>query len=372
MASEMLYPVMPIYLKYAGYSVIFIGLLEGFAEALAGLSKSYFGRWSDLSGRRLPFVRAGYLLSAISKPMLAIFIYPFWIFLSRTIDRIGKGLRTGPRDAMLSDQSLPKTKGRIFGFHRSLDTFGAVIGPALALLFLYYHPNQFKTLFLIAFIPGIIAVLLTFFLKDKTKDVIILKKRKVSLFAFVQYWKVSPLLYRKLVIGLLIFALFNSSDIFLLLKMKENGLSDTAVIGVYIFYNLVYALMSYPAGKLADKIGLKNVFIFGLFIFTIVYIGFAFNNSFYIFILLFVLYGFYAAATESIAKAWISNIVDKNDTATAIGTYSGFQSICTFLASLLCGVLWAWKGATFAFLLTASSSLFVIIFMIIVMKKSNN
>ncbi|TBR06647.1 MAG: MFS transporter, partial [Rugosibacter sp.] len=153
-ASEMLYPVMPIYLKSIGFSIVLIGVLEGFAEATAGLSKGYFGKLSDNMGRRLPFVRWGYFLSAISKPMMAIFTFPFWIFSARTIDRLGKGIRTGARDAMLSDEATTQTKGTIFGFHRSLDTLGAVIGPLSALVLLYFYPGHYKTLFFIAFIPG--------------------------------------------------------------------------------------------------------------------------------------------------------------------------------------------------------------------------
>jgi MFS family permease len=165
------------------------------------------------------------------------------------------------------------------------------------------------------------------------------------------------------VTGLLLFALFNSSDVFLLLKMKESGLSDTAVIGVYIFYNLVFALLAYPIGILADKLGLKRIFIAGLFVFSLVYIGFAFNNNLVVFLVLFFLYGVYAAATEGISKAWISNITDKSETATAIGTYSGFQSICALIASSLCGLLWYNFGAMFTFLVTASVTIVVIIYL---------
>jgi hypothetical protein len=132
-ASEMLYPIMPLYLKTIGFSIVLIGILEGVAEATAGLSKGYFGKLSDISGKRVPFVQIGYAFSAISKPMMAVFIYPLWIFFARTIDRFGKGIRTGARDAILSDEATPQTKGKVFGFHRSMDTFGAVLGPALAL-----------------------------------------------------------------------------------------------------------------------------------------------------------------------------------------------------------------------------------------------
>ena len=142
-ASEMLYPIMPIYLKTIGFSIVLIGVLEGFAEALAGLSKGYFGQLSDNSGKRVPFVQLGYALSTISKPMMAVFTFPLWIFFARAIDRFGKGIRTGARDAILSDEATPKTKGKIFGFHRSMDTIGAVIGPTLALVYLYFYPQDF-------------------------------------------------------------------------------------------------------------------------------------------------------------------------------------------------------------------------------------
>ena len=141
-ASEMLYPIMPIYLKSIGFSIVLIGILEGVAEATAGLSKGYFGKLSDISGRRVPFVQLGYTLSTISKPMMAMFTYPLWIFFARTIDRFGKGIRTGARDALLSDEATPETKGKVFGFHRSMDTIGAVIGPLFALLFLYFYPQD--------------------------------------------------------------------------------------------------------------------------------------------------------------------------------------------------------------------------------------
>lgn len=366
LASEMLYPVLPLYLKHIGYTALFIGVLEGIAEAVAGLSKSYFGKLSDVSGKRLPFVKLGYTLSAISKPMLAIFIYPWWIFLSRTLDRLGKGVRTGARDAMLSDECTRENRGRVFGFHRGMDTLGAVFGPAIALVYLYFFPDSYEMLFLLAFAPGLLAVAATWLIKEKRKSIPVettVTLKKVSLFTFVGYWKTSPAHYRKLVIGLLGFALFNSSDVFLLLKMKESGLNDAAVIGVYIFYNLIYALLAYPIGILADRLGLKRIFIFGLLIFCLVYVGFALSDNLMIFIMLFFLYGMYAAATEGVSKAWISNIVDSSQTATAIGTYSGFQSICAFLASSLCGLLWYNFGPMVTFLTTAGVTLAVAIYL---------
>jgi MFS family permease len=338
MASEMLYPVMPVYLKSIGYSVLVIGILEGFAEAVAGLGKSYFGRLSDASGKRLPFVRLGYMFSAISKPMLALSTQLWWIFSARFLDRAGKGLRTAPRDALLSDETTPDKKATVFGFHRMMDTFGAVLGPVIALLYLYFYPGQYKTLFLIAFIPGVAAVLFTFLVKEKKTNHI--PKTAIPFHQTFAYWNLAPSSFRKLVIGLLLFALFNSSDVFLLLKMKDAGLQDTYIIGVYIFYNLVFALFAFPVGKLADKFGMKKIFLTGLIFFCITYFGFAFNHSIIIFLILFFCYGIYAAATEGIAKAWISNIVPKSETASAIGLFTGLQSIAALCASTVAGLLW--------------------------------
>ncbi|HEX4886481.1 MAG TPA: MFS transporter [Luteibaculaceae bacterium] len=369
-ASEMLYPIMPIYLKSIGFSVVWIGVLEGLAEATAGLSKGYFGKRSDISGRRAPFVQIGYALSTLSKPLMAVFTYPLWIFLARTLDRLGKGIRTGARDAMLSDESTPQTKGKVFGFHRSMDTLGAVLGPALALVYLAFYPQDYQTLFLLAFIPGLLAVLLSFYLKDnkiQPQDGFV----KQPFFSFLHYWKTSPQNYRKLVIGLLVFALFNSSDLFLLLKAKQSGLSDTEVIGVYIFYNLVYAVFAFPFGIIADKVGLKTIFMCGLALFAAVYFGMAFNTQGAYFFGLFFLYGLYASATEGISKAWISNITDPKDTATAIGTFSGLQSICTLLSSSIAGLLWFQFGATLAFIITAAVTVLVVGYFIFIPKPGS-
>lgn len=363
MASEMLYPIMPIYLKSIGFSILLIGVLEGLVEAVAGLSKGYFGQLSDSKAKRAPFVQLGYSLSAISKPMMAFFVYPLWIFFVRTTDRLGKGIRTGARDAMLSAETTKANKGKVFGFHRSMDTFGAVLGPALALGYLYFYPEDYINLFYIAFIPGVLAVIASFLLKDKKVE-ISSEKKKISFFSFINYWKQSPAEYRKVVIGLLFFALFNSSDVFLLLKAKEAGLDDTWVIGIYIFYNLIYALTAYPLGSFADKIGLKKMFIFGLIIFSLVYFGMGLTTNLYAIIALFFGYGIYAAATEGISKAWTTNISKDENTATAVGTYTAFQSIIAMAASVMAGLVWFYFGASVTFIVTAIATVLVILYFV--------
>ena len=379
-ASEMLYPIIPVYLKEIGFSVLWIGILEGFVNFTAGISKGYFGKLSDEKGLRLPFVKLGYFLSAISKPLIGFFVAKFWIFFVRTLDRLGKGVRVAAKDALLSQEATKETKATVFGFNRSLDTAGATIGPAIALVFLLFYPGQFKTLFYIAFIPGIISVLIIFLLKEKKQPVSTMEKG--NFFSFFKYWKISTPEYKKLVIGLLLFALFNSSDIFLLLKTKEaigdrtinilgaTFTSDTITIGAYVFYNLVFALGCYPLGILADKIGFKNIFIAGLILFAGVYAGFAFDPSIAVIFALFFVYGLYAAATDGVTKAWITNIAHDKNTATAVGFYTSCQSICTLLASSVAGFLWDGFGSFYTFLITSLIAVFVMFYFLLRFKKN--
>ena len=349
MASDMLYPVLPSYLSSIGFSVAVIGLLEGIAEAAAGVSKGYFGHLSDISGKRLPFVRMGYALSAISKPLMALFSSVIWIFSARTLDRLGKGMRSGARDAMLADESKHSERGTVFGFHRSMDTVGAALGPFLALIWLYFRPGDYIPLFFIAFVPGVVSVILLFIMKEKHTVV----KENGPRVKFFEGLKSAPSEYKWLLLGLAAFALLNSSDIFLLLRARQAGFSDSEVVGLYIFYNLVFALFAYPLGKLSDKIGLKRIFIAGLLVFVLVYGLMSMGLQNWLFYPIFLLYGMYAAATEGLAKAWISKVCAPGQKATAIGTYAGIQSVCALVASSWAGLLWQWKGFETMFASTA-------------------
>ena len=360
-ASEMLYPIMPVFLRSIGFTIAWIGILEGVAEATAGLSKGYFGNLSDRMGRRLPFIQFGYILSAISKPLMVVFVHPLWIFFVRTTDRLAKGVRTSARDAILSDESTRETKGKVFGFHRSMDTVGACIGPVLALFFLWFRPGDYKMLFIIAFLPGIIAVLLTLFIKEKHQEV----KTTIGkgFFAYLEYWKRAPREYKLLVVGLLFFALMNSSDAFLLLALKQVGYSDAHMIGFYIFYNLSFALLAFPAGILADRIGLRSMIVIGLVIFAIVYSLMGFVHGLIGFGILFLFYGFYAAATDGVSKAWISNVAEKSEIATAIGFYSSMLSISTLISSSMAGLLWAVYGMKAMFLISGIGAMMAAIYL---------
>ncbi|HSB93220.1 MAG TPA: MFS transporter [Flavitalea sp.] len=367
MASEMLYPVVPVYLKEIGFSVLLIGVLEGLAEVTVGISKGYFGKLSDHRGERVPFIRFGYLLSAVSKPMMAAFTYPLWIFFARVTDRLGKGLRTAARDALLSAETTREHKARVFGFHRSWDTVGAIVGPVMALAWLNAHPGNYKPLFFYAFIPGIVAVAIISFIREKTQPMLV--ERKGGFFSFFGYWKEAVPDYRKLLTALTVFAIANSSDVFLMIRARELTGSDAVTISGYILYNIVFALMSLPIGYLADRIGMKKVFIAGLILFSIVYAGFAFGDSTAMVYVLFGIYGIYAASTEGIAKAWISNMADQKKTATALGLFNSVQSLATFLASTIAGLLWMAVGSRSMFLFSSILATMVGISLIFFMKS---
>ena len=362
LASEMLYPIMPVYLQSIGFSVLLIGILEGIAEGIAGLSKGYFGKLSDTIGQRRPFIQIGYSISALSKPMLALFSSVYWIFICRSMDRVGKGIRTAPRDAMLSAESTPQNKGKVFGFHRGMDTLGAVLGPAFALLILYFYPSQYKLIFLIAFIPGALAIISGFFIHEKQSA----EKPKAypSFLSFFNYLKNSRPDYKNALIPILLFALINSSDMFLLLKAKQSGASDLNVIVLYIIYNLIYVLLSFPMGALADKIGIKTTYAIGLLLFSLTYIGLGFCNQLSQMVIIFVIYGAFAAMNDGLAKAWISNTIPKEEAGTALGTMTAFQSICTMLSSAIACFIWIKWGSEVLFFLIGGTAIIITLIII--------
>jgi MFS family permease len=253
MASEMLYPITPIFLSSVlGASMAMVGLIEGTAEVTAGLLKGYFGILSDKIKKRALFVRIGYSISALSKPLPGIFPAVSIVLASRVADRIGKGVRTAPRDALLASYS-EKNTGAIFGFHRAMDTVGAVIGPLSAILLLNIFNNDYKLIFILAFIPSLAAIAFTFLIKEK----VISGKTSEKFFA-VSFWNRSPKQYKILAVLTTIFSLVNSSDVFLILKSKEISNSDSLAILGYVFYNFIYAGSSYPIGLISDKVGKKK------------------------------------------------------------------------------------------------------------------
>jgi len=359
-ASEMLYPVTPIFLTAVlGSSMALVGVIEGIAEFIAALLKGYFGNLSDKVGKRSIFVTIGYGLSAISKPLPGIFQNIPIVFATRVTDRIGKGIRTAPRDALLGSYS-DGNSGAVFGFHRAMDTLGAAIGPVIALILLNIFPENYQLIFIVAFVPSIIAVALTLMVKDRvvsTKDRI--KKN------YFEFLKSSPKSYKKILLLLAVFSLVNSSDVFLILKSRDISESSTLAIFGYIFYNIVYAASSYPMGSLSDKLGKRNIFTVGLVLFSLVYFGFAFIPDIYLLWVLFALYGIYAASTEGISKAWISDIIPDERRGTAIGLATLITGICVMIGSFATGFLWDKFGSQVPFLISAIVSLIIALFVIV-------
>jgi MFS family permease len=366
-SSEMLYPIMPLFLKEIGFGVLAIGILEGLADAVAGLGKGYFGNLSDKIHRHNIFVQTGYFLSSIAKPLMGLFPNIGVVFSARTLDRFGKGMRTAPRDALLISESNPANRGKIFGFHRGMDTLGAAIGPFISLLILAFVTKNYTTLFLLAFIPGIIGFFITLQLpKEKPRVSTAKQVFSIDFKGFYEFWKSSSPVYKKLVIGFIFFALFNSSDLFLLLRAKDFGLTDTAIIGAYILYNIIYAGMSYPIGFWADRIGLKKVYIFGLLLFSIIYFIFGTGITAVMVWILLGGYGVFAAMNESITKALLSLHIPAGQKGTGMGLYLTFSTFAFMIASPLTGLLWQFIDAQVAFSIIGAASIICAVYMMMI------
>ncbi len=335
-ASEMLYPVMPIFItQVLGAPVFVIGIIEGVAEGSSSIFKTLFGYWSDRVGKRKPFVIGGYLASAVAKIIIAMsYIWPL-VFLGRFVDRFGKGLRTAARDALLLDATTENDKGLIFGVHRSMDTLGAVLGPSIALVLLWAYKNNIRLILLLAIVPAFLS-LLFFFKVREAKTRVETTKMKLSL----SISKLSPNL-KLFLLGLAVFSLGNSTDSFLILRAKNMGLSLALVISAFILYNIVYAAASTPAGAISDRIGKMKVFVVGIIIFALVYLGFAFNTNPVLVWVLFAVYGFYIALTDGVSKALVGSMIQKEEAGTAYGVMTTTMSICALFASIVGGVLWS-------------------------------
>ncbi len=354
MASEMLYPVTPIFLtSVLGSSMAVVGLIEGVAEITAGFLKGYFGSLSDKIGKRSIFVTIGYGLSALSKPLPGIFPSIGTVLLSRVSDRVGKGVRTAPRDALLASYAYGNS-GAVFGFHRGMDTLGAALGPVAALILLHFFPENYSLIFIVAFFPSVIAVAFTFMVKEKRVEK---TERRINHYA--EFWKAASSKYKIILLLVTLFSLVNSSDVFLILKSRDISKSGTIAILGYIFYNIIYAAASFPLGNAADKYGKKKIFIIGLFIFSAVYLGFALSSNFFLMWVLFAFYGIYAASTEGVIKAWVSDLIPDHFRGSAIGLLTMMMSLAMMCGSFLTGILWDQFGPQVPFLITSFISIIV-------------
>lgn len=349
-SGEMVYPIIPLFLTGTlGAPALAVGIVEGFAEGTANLTKLLSGRWSDAAGRRRPFVVGGYALAAGGKAILAA--APVWpvAMLGRGVDRFGKGIRSAPRDAMLADFAEPGTRGRVFGFHRAMDTLGAVVGPLVALLLIALLDDRLRLVVAIAVVPGIASVLVLRWLPE----------RAAPIEAHEGGGRLRDLPKRfYLFLGItLIFMIGNSSDAFLILRSKDLGLTTTLVVLAYVAYNVVYAALSFPAGAISDHIPRAWLMVAGWLAFAAVYAGFAFAGSGAAVWPLFVIYGAYIALTDGVSKALIADLAPARLRSSAMGLFQGVAGLAALSASITAGLLWDYASESAPFVLGAACAL---------------
>lgn len=344
-SSEMVYPLIPLYLTgRLGASPAIVGLIEGIAESLASLLKVFSGYWSDRLGKRKPLTIGGYAFSGLGK--IALVFANSWpgVLLGRVADRFGKGIRTAPRDALLAESVDKATLGRSFGLHRAMDTLGASMGVVLSYYFLTLYRGDYRAVFLYAFIPATLGVA-TLFLVQETKPPLMSSQEK----PIALNWGILDRRLKAFLILDFVFTIGNSSNQLLLLRAKSFGFTDASVILLYLVYNLTYSLLSYPAGRLSDKIGRPRLIIVGDLSYALAYLGFAVVTKPSSLWLLFGFYGLWSAFTEGVEKALIAEIAPPEQRASLIGLHATLTGIALLPASLIGGLLWNTFGPSAPF-----------------------
>jgi len=349
-SSEMVINILPLFLaNVLGVKTSLIGVIEGVAEATASLLKLFSGWLSDKLGSRKWIAVAGYTISAISKPFFLLTNNWATIAGARWADRIGKGVRTAPRDALVADSIDPKNRGLAFGFQRAADTAGAMLGLLIAILVVWLvqkgaqtlNLNTFRTVVWISLIPALLAVLS---IAIGTREVALKGKAAMPNFAFRSLGR--PFMVFMVIVS--IFDLGNSSDAFLVLRAQERGISVIGILGMLAAFNLVYTLVSLPAGSLSDRVDRKKLIIGGWIVYGLIYLGFAFAQTALHVVVLYILYGLYYGLAFGTTKAMVADLVPQQLRGTAYGTYNAVLGILDFPASLIAGLLWqgagTWQG----------------------------
>ncbi len=343
-SSEMVYPVLPIFLVTTlGVGPAILGLIEGIAESVASLLKVFSGYFSDKINSRKPFTIFGYVSSTLGKFFLYISTAWGYVLVGRVIDRFGKGIRTAPRDALIADSAKEGKRGAAFGLHRAMDSLGATIGVFIAYFLITRFNGNLRNIFLFSLIPAFLGIVFLFLVKEK-KCELKLNSEKLQF-----RWQALDKRLKLFLIFTFIFTLGNSSNQFLLLRAKNTGSPIARVILFYLVYNIVYCLAAYPASRLSDKIGRKKLLVSGYLLYGLVYLGFAINNSLNMFWLLFGIYGLYIGFTEGVEKALVADIAPAQLRATAIGLHATLVGIGLLPASLFAGLLWKFFGASAPF-----------------------
>jgi MFS family permease len=342
-STEMTYPLIPLYLSALGAPPAALGVIEGFAESTASLLKILSGWFSDRIRRRKPVAIAGYAGSTIGK--LLLYASTGWgmVFAGRMVDRFGKGIRTAPRDALIADSTTAGNRGRAFGLHRALDTLGAAVGVLLAIWLVgtvghKLVPHDYQRIFLVSLIPAALGVVALLFIRERKRQAEAHDLPRLSL-------KLLPTRLRWFLFVVTLFALGNSSNQFLILRAENLGLSVLAALAAYLLYNVVYSLLSYPFGRLSDRIGRKRLLVAGYAFYGLVYFGFALARRPEAVWMLFALYGVFSALNEGLEKALVADVAPPQHRGTFVGLHSTLTGIGLLPASILAGALWSLFGA---------------------------
>jgi MFS family permease len=346
-ATEAIYPLLPFFLtRVLGAGAVSLGIVEGVAEAANSVLKILSGRIADRSARKRPLVLFGYSVSSLARPLIAVTTSWPQVFTVRVLDRVGKGVRGAPRDAMLATWATPQTRGKVYGFHRAMDHAGAVLGPALASAFLFFFPDRYRTLFALTIFPGAIAVALILLVPEEAPSSTEPALRRVSPTDARQEL---PRAFTMFMLVLTLFALGNSSDAFLLLKLTDAAGSVKYVPLMWAALHVVKAATSVVGGSWSDRIGRRTVIALGWLVYAVVYAGFAVSATLEALVPWFLVYGFYFGFAEGTEKALVADLAPDARRGLAFGIYNAVQGIGALAASVVFGVLWSVSGPAAAF-----------------------
>ena len=349
-ATKMVYSIMPLFLMSIGATKTSLSVIEGIAESTAALVKSMSGFLSDRIGRNKPFMVIGYAVTAIATPIYAAVSVPFHVLVLRFVERLGKGVRTAPRDSLIAGSALKGDTGRSFGLHKAMDNSGAILGPLLAFVVLSRFPGGYRIVFLLAAIPALLGVItLLVFIKEASGG----KAPRYTRFSFKDF----PKRYYVLLGIVFLFTLGNSTDALLLVKANEVGLQMAYIPLVYLLFNLVSVIFSIPLGKLSDKVGRERILVFGYLLYAAVYFGFGYTRRPLVIIGLFAVYGLYSAATDGIQKALVSDLLDRNKQGTGLGIYNAVLGFTLLPASIIAGILYDRVDAEVPFFFGAATAI---------------
>ena len=363
-SSEMIYPLLPLFLtQVLGAGVLFVGLIEGIAESASSFLKLFSGWLSDRFQKRKGLILFGYSLASITRPFVGVVTSPFHVLFLRFLDRAGKGVRTSPRDALLSQCCNGDERGKAFGFQRAMDHAGAMAGPLIASLLLIISTENLRVIFVLAFIPALFCLFILYRGVTDTAGHCVSTPQPLRL-----RWGEWNKKFKYFLILITLFTLGNSSDAFLLLRARDLGVDIVLIPILWFVLHLSKTIFSIPGGSLSDRMGRRGVMIIAWIIYGLVYLGFAFASKAYHIWLLFFIYGLFFGLSEGTERAWVADLVEESKRGTAYGAYHFFIGMATLPASLLMGLIWKTAGVAWAFSFGAAMALIAAFLAMVLMR----